>query len=81
MNKEEKELNDNLDKQLDQIELINLEDNLAASNKHSLEEVEEILVDTFTTTAYSLLLKKACNIQQNTPSQSTWDPERSLALP
>ena len=79
MNKEEKELNDNLDEQLDWVELIKLEDDLAASNKRSLEEVEEMSVNTFATATYSLSSKKACNGQQNTPSQSTRDPERSPA--
>ena len=32
-----------------------------SSNKHSLEEVEEMAVDTFATVAYSLSLKKVCN--------------------
>ena len=61
MNKEEKELNNNLNEQLNWVELIKLEDDLVTSNKRSLEEVEEMSVNTFATATYSLSSKKACN--------------------
>ena len=60
---------------------MNLEDDLIASNKWNLDEVEEISVDTFATAAHRLSSKKACNGYKDlTTSCSTQDPKRSLAL-
>ena len=74
---------DELDKDLaDQLEWIQLPEELEeASNKRSLEEIEEILVGTFATAAYSIIAKKACNGDYNNMTQvkSARDPERSLA--
>ena len=59
---------------------MDLEDDLA-SNKRTIDEIEEMSVDTFATVAYRLSSKKTCNRQHNhSTSQSTWDPERFLAL-
>ena len=57
-------------------------------NKRSLEEIEEISVDTFVTTAYGLTTKKKCNRQDmdistyklNRTIQSAQNPIRSLVL-
>jgi len=43
---------------------MNLEDKLVASNKYNLDEIEEILVETFTTIVYRISTKKACNGNQ-----------------
>ena len=61
MYREEKELDDDLDEQFDQIELTDLTADLSASNKRLLDEVEEMSVDTFTIVVYGLSSKKACN--------------------
>jgi len=54
---------------------------MTASNKYSLDKVEEILVNTFTMATYSIIPKKAYNgLSNSTKSQSTWNPIRSLAL-
>ena len=59
--KEDQELDDELNNQLDQVEMEELVDEMATSNKRSLDKVEEILVDTFTMAAYGLISKKAYN--------------------
>jgi len=51
---------------------------MTASNKCTLDEVEEMLVDTFATATYRISTKKVCN-NDNSTSQSTQDPERSSA--
>ena len=63
IHKEEKELNDNLDEQLDWVELTDLTSELSASNKQPLDKVEEISVNTFVMAAYGLASKKAYNGQ------------------
>ena len=45
------------------------EEDLNASNKRLLEEVEEMSVDTFATAAYSINTKKAC-INDNSTQHS-----------
>ena len=58
-----------------------IEEDLEALNKRTLDEVEEMSIDTFATTIYRLV-KKVCN--QNSKdipaSQSTWNPVRFLVL-
>ena len=60
-NKEEKELDNELNQQLDWIEIMELEEGTNESNKWSLDKVEEMSIDTFATAAYGLSSKKACN--------------------
>ena len=59
-NKEQQELEDDLDNQLDQVEIIDIQEDLSILNKQALEEVEEISINTFATATYRLA-KKVCN--------------------
>ena len=54
-----------------------IEKNLNTSNKRLLDEVEEILVDTFATVAYKISIKKTYN-NDNSSKHSAWNPMRSL---
>ena len=45
---------------------MDIKENLNASNKRSLEEVEEMSVDTFATAAYRITIKKAYNNDKST---------------
>ena len=70
-----------MDKQLDWVESVDMknDDDRNSSNKHILEEVEEILVDIFSTIASGILSKQACNRKSTTITfQCTRNPVRSL---
>lgn len=68
MDKEEQELNQYLEDQLEWVELEELDAiSATSSNKRALDEVDEMSVDTFGTEAFNILSKKACN-NKNIPS-------------
>ena len=69
-NKEDQELDDELENQLDWVEIKELEEDIALLNERSLEEVEEMPVVTFATAAHGFSTKKACNNTSPT-AQST----------
>ena len=77
--KEEDELDKDLAEQLEWIQLP--EEIEGALNKRTLEEIEEMLVRTFTIEAYRITSKKTYNRDFNNMLQveSTQDPQRSLA--
>ena len=60
--KEKDELDKNLAEQLEWIQL--LDELNRSSNKHALDEIEEISVGTFATEAHGITTKKACNGNQ-----------------
>jgi len=49
--REEQELDEDLDNQLDWIKIMKIQDDISNSNKYSLEEVEEMSINIFTTAA------------------------------
>ena len=63
--KEEDELDKDLAKQLEWIQLP--EDLESSSNKHAIDKIEEMSVRTFTTDPYGITTKKVCsrNIKDN----------------
>ena len=66
---------------MDWIEIIEIEEDVSISNKHSLDKIEEMSVDTFATTAYGLAKKAFNQLNKDIPmKQSAQDPVRSSAL-
>ena len=73
---------DELDKDLaEELEWIQLPDELEGIlNKRTLEEIDEISVDTFATDTYGISPKKVYNENNDKPQvESAWDPKRSPA--
>jgi len=71
MHREEKELDEDLEQQLDWVKIEELDAISTTSlNKRALEKVDEMSVDTFGTEAFRISAKKTCKALLST-SQST----------
>ena len=63
----EKELDKDLEQQLDWVEIEELDAmSTTSSNKYALEEVDEMSVDTFSTEAFEISAKKTCKTLPST---------------